>query len=247
MAKHRKSKFQYSMFKMHPSPEVLRTCWYLSFRQSCRAPQLPNGPSSFFAVIYRTCSEWYQTFAKYSLHISSSIWIWLEDYFPMFWVCGQEDEAVPRELFRDRFLQLTHCTVRGEIAIHWDDKAKSVATIPRFLDRNIPMWHTAHLPTRTPAHPHWILGSPWSLGAQSFSQEDTGVWEAVRGMLCAVHSTQPGGQARGDSQPGSWNPVWQLAFSFLFTWCISFLSIFAFWGSLHNLWWCNKTPVTCWF
>ena len=124
MTKHRKSKFQYSMFKMHPLPKVLRTCWYLSFRQSCRAPQLPNGPPSFCVLIYRMCSEWYQTLPKCSLRISSSIWIWLEDYFGyflMFWVCGQEDEAVPRELFRDRFLQLTHCTARGEIAIHWDD------------------------------------------------------------------------------------------------------------------------------
>lgn len=163
MTKHRKSKFQYSMFKMHPLPKVLRTCWYLSFRQSCRAPQLPNGPPSFCVLIYRMCSEWYQTLPKCSLRISSSIWIWLEDYFGyflMFWVCGQEDEAVPRELFRHSFMPVTHCTVRGEIAIHRDDEAKPVATIPRVLDGNIPTWHTGQLSTRTHPHPHWILGSP---------------------------------------------------------------------------------------
>ena len=165
----------------------------------------------------------------------------------MFWVCAQEDEAVPRELVRDRFLQLTHHSVRGEIAIHWDDEAKPVATIPRVLDGNICMWHTGQLSTRTHPHPHWILCFPWTLGAQSFSQEDTGVWQAVRTILCSVHSTQPGGQARGDSQAGSWNPIWQLAFSFLFTCCINFVAIFAFWGSLCNLWWCNKTQVTCRF
>ena len=96
-------------------------------------------------------------------------------------------------------------------------------------------------------HPHWILCFPWTLGAQSFSQEDTGVWQAVRTILCSVHSTQPGGQARGDSQAGSWNSFWQLAFSFLFTCCINFVAIFAFWDSLRNLWWCNKIQVTCRF
>ena len=40
-------------------------------------------------------------------------------------------------------------------------------------------------------------------------------------------------------------PFWQLAFTFLFTCCINFVAIFAFCGSLHNLWWCNKTQVTC--
>ena len=121
----------------------------------------------------------------------------------MFWVCGQEDEAVPRELFRHSFMPVTHCTVRGEIAIHRDDEAKPVATIPRVLDGNIPTWHTGQLSTRTHPHPHWILCFPWTLGAQSFSQEDTGVWQAVRTILCSVHSTQPGGHARGDSQAGS--------------------------------------------
>ena len=87
----------------------------------------------------------------------------------------------------------------------------------------------------------------WSLGAQRISQEDTGIWQAVRRILCSEHSTQPGGQARGDSQAGSWNPFWQLAFSFLFTCCINFLVIFAFWGSWRNLWWWNKTQVTCQF
>ena len=45
-------------------------------------------------------------------------------------------------------------------------------------------------------HPHWILCFPWTLGAQSFSQEATGIWQAVRRILCSVHSTQPGGQAQ---------------------------------------------------
>ena len=141
-------------------------------------------------------------------------------------------------------MPVTHCTVRGETAIHWDDEAKPVATIPRVLDGNIPTWHTGQLSTRTHPHPHWILCFSWTLGAQGFSQEDTGIWQAVRRILCSVHSTQPEGQARGDSQAGSWNPVWQLAFSFLFTCCINFVAIFAFWGSLRNLWWCNKIQVT---
>lgn len=38
--------------------------------------------------------------------------------------------------------------MRREIAIHWDDEAKKVATIPRVLDRNIPVWHTGQLSTR---------------------------------------------------------------------------------------------------
>ena len=100
------------------------------------------------ALIYSTCSEWYQTLPKCSLHINSFIWIWLEDYFLRFWICGQEDEAVPRELFRDTFLQLTHPRVRREIAIHWDEEPKKVATIPRVQDGNIPMWHTGQLSTR---------------------------------------------------------------------------------------------------
>ena len=103
---------------------------------------------SLIALNYSTCSEWYQTLPKCSLHINSFIWIWLEDYFLRFWICGQEDEAVPRELFRDTFLQLTHRTVRGETAIHWDEEAKPVATIPRVQDGNIPMWHTGQLSTR---------------------------------------------------------------------------------------------------
>ena len=85
---------------------------------------------------------------KCSLHINSFIWIWLEDYFLRFWVCGQEYEAVPRELFGDTFLQLNHHTVRGEIAIHWDEEAKQVATIPRVQDGKIPAWHTGQLSTR---------------------------------------------------------------------------------------------------
>ena len=109
--------------------------------------------------------------------------------------------------------------------------------------------YMAHSPAAYKDSPPPSLDSwlSWSLGAQSFSQEDTGVWERVRRMPCAVHSTQPGGWARGDSQPGCWNPIWQLAFSFLFTCCINFVAIFAFWGSLHNLSWCNKTQVTCRF
>ena len=39
--------------------------------------------------------------------------------------------------------------MRGEIAIHGDDEAKPLATIPRVLDENIPTWHKAQLPTRT--------------------------------------------------------------------------------------------------
>ena len=243
MAKQRKSKFQYSMFKMHPSPKVLRTCWYLSFRQSCRAPQLPNGPPSFCALIYRTCSEWYQTLPKCSLRISSSIWIWLEDYFPMFlkiifW-CGQEDKAVPRELFRDRFLQVTHHTVRGEIAIDWDEEAKPVATIPSSRRKHSYMAHrpAVHKDSPPPSLDSWFS---WTLGAQRISQEGTGLWQAVRRILCSEDSTEPGGQTRGDSQAGSWNPFWQLAFSFLFTCGINFVAIFAFWGSLPSLWWWNK-------
>ena len=94
-----------------------------------------------------------------------------------------------------------------------------------------------------PSMDSWFF---WSLGAQRISQEDTGIWQAVGRILCSEHSTQPGGQARGDSQAGSWNPFWQLAFSFLFTCCINSLAI-AFWGSWRNLWWCNKTQVSCRF
>ena len=113
----------------------------------------------------------------------------------MFWVCAQEDEAVRRELFRDRFLQLTHHSVRGEIAIHWDDEAKPVATIPRVLDGNIPTWHTGQLSTRTHPHPHWILCFPWTLGAQSFSQEDRRLAGTEdHPLLCALNSARRPGQ-----------------------------------------------------
>ena len=88
------------------------------------------------------------------------------------------------------------------------------------------MWHTAHLFTRTHPHPHWILGSPWSLGAQCFSQEDTGIWERVRRMPCAVYSTQPGGQARGDPGLGPEIPFGSLhlvSFSFVASASLLFL------------------------
>ena len=114
----------------------------------------------------------------------------------MFWVCAQEDEAVRRELFRDRFLQLTHHSVRGEIAIHWDDEAKPVATIPRVLDGNIPTWHTGQLTTRTHLHPHWILLFSLEFRSSDFqpgshrhlagSQEDP--------LLCALNSARRPGQ-----------------------------------------------------
>ena len=114
----------------------------------------------------------------------------------MFWFCAQEDEAVPRELFRDRFLQLTHHSVRGEIAIHWDDEAKPVATIPRVLDGNIPTWHTGQLTTRTHLHPHWILLFSLEFRSSDFqpgshrhlagSQEDP--------LLCTLNSVRRPGQ-----------------------------------------------------
>ena len=134
----------------------------------------------------------------------------------MFWVCGQEDEAVPRELSRRHFsASSTTAQGRGEIAIHWDDWAKRVATnIPEFQTEAYILGSHASCLQGHP-FPHWFLAYPLSLGAKSFHQNDTGILQAVRGILCSVQSTQPRRQARGESQPQSPNPIWQLAFSFL--------------------------------
>jgi len=85
--------------------------------------------------------------------------------------------------------------VRGEIAIHWDEEAKPVATIPRVLDRNIPMWHTGQLSTRlTPT----LTGFLFLLEFRS-SEFQPGKHRHLAGsqkepLLCALNSARRPGQ-----------------------------------------------------
>ena len=109
----------------------------------------------------------------------------------MFWVCAQEDEAVPRELVRDRFLQLTHHSVRGEIAIHWDDEAKPVATIPSSRRKHL---YVAHRPAVYKDSPPPSLDSLFSLDFRS-SEFQPGRHRRLAGsqddpLLCALSSAR---------------------------------------------------------